>query len=110
MKFSPKCRTKKLGMINTILRSFYSFFNWKGVDNGAKSGLGNPCKFVILSSQQDTSNEYWQYKSIDNERKGNFETLGIGVGDTDIIPLDKTPPAHFCIRGQNLPMNFTTRT
>ena len=26
MKFSPKCRTRKLGMINTILGSFCSFF------------------------------------------------------------------------------------
>ena len=23
---------------------------------------------------------------------------------------DTPPPAHFCIRGQNPPMNFTTRT
>ena len=30
MKFSPKCRTKKLGMINTVLGSFCSFFNWEG--------------------------------------------------------------------------------
>ena len=27
MKFSPKCRTKQLGMIYTILGSFCSFFN-----------------------------------------------------------------------------------
>ena len=32
MKFAPKCRTKKLGMIYTILGSFCSFFNWEGVD------------------------------------------------------------------------------
>ena len=32
MKFSPKYRTKKLGMIYTILGSFYPFFNWEGVD------------------------------------------------------------------------------
>ena len=30
MKFSPKCRTKKLGIIYTILGSFCSFLNWKG--------------------------------------------------------------------------------
>ena len=30
MKFSPKCRTKKLGMICTILGSFCSFLNWEG--------------------------------------------------------------------------------
>ena len=32
MKFSPKCRTKKLGMIYTILESFCSFSNWDGAD------------------------------------------------------------------------------
>ena len=32
MKFSPKCRSKKLGMIYTILGSFCSFFNWKRAD------------------------------------------------------------------------------
>ena len=32
MKFSPKCRTKKLGMIYTILGSFCSFLNWEGAD------------------------------------------------------------------------------
>ena len=30
MKFSSKCRAKKLGMIYTILGSFSSFFNWEG--------------------------------------------------------------------------------
>ena len=32
MKFSPKCRTKKFGMIYTILGSFCSFFIWEGAD------------------------------------------------------------------------------
>ena len=32
MKFSPKCRTKKLGMIFTIVGSFCSLFNWEGSD------------------------------------------------------------------------------
>ena len=32
MKFSTKCRTKKLGMIYTILLSFCSFFNWGEAD------------------------------------------------------------------------------
>ena len=32
MKFSPKCRTKKYGMIYTILESFCSFLNWEGAD------------------------------------------------------------------------------
>ena len=30
MKFSPKYRTKKLGIIYTILGSFCSFLNWEG--------------------------------------------------------------------------------
>ena len=29
MKFSPKCRTKKLGVIYTNLGNFCSFFNWE---------------------------------------------------------------------------------
>ena len=32
MKFPPKCKTKKLGMIYTILGSFCSLLNWKGAD------------------------------------------------------------------------------
>ena len=30
MKFLLKCRTKKLGMVYTILGSFCSFLNWEG--------------------------------------------------------------------------------
>ena len=40
MKFPLKCRTKKLGMIYTILGSFCSFLNWEGADYCPKSGLG----------------------------------------------------------------------
>ena len=32
MKLSPKFRTKKMGMINTILGSFCYFFNWEGAN------------------------------------------------------------------------------
>ena len=32
MKFSPRCRTKKVGIIYTILGSFYSFLNWEGTN------------------------------------------------------------------------------
>ena len=45
MKFSPKCRTKKLGMIYTILGSFCPFLNWEGVDIRPKSGLRKSLKF-----------------------------------------------------------------
>ena len=42
IKFSPKCRTKKLGMIYTILGGFSSFLNCIGLWPifGPKSGLG----------------------------------------------------------------------
>ena len=49
MRFSPECRTKKLGMIimiYTILGSFCSFLNGKGPILGPKSGLG---KFLTAS-------------------------------------------------------------
>ena len=36
MKFLPKCRTKKLGMIYTILGSFCSIFNWGEADSWPK--------------------------------------------------------------------------
>ena len=32
MKFTSKCRTNKLVMINTISGSFCSFLNWEGAD------------------------------------------------------------------------------
>ena len=32
MKFSPKCKAERLGMIYTILGIFRSFFNWEGTD------------------------------------------------------------------------------
>ena len=32
MKFAPTFRTKKLGMIYTILGSFCSFLNWEGAN------------------------------------------------------------------------------
>ena len=32
MKFPSKCRTKKFGMIYTVLGNFCSFFNWEGAD------------------------------------------------------------------------------
>ena len=46
MKLSPKCRTKKLGMIYTILGSLCSFLNWEGayiwpqISQGKYLGVG----------------------------------------------------------------------
>ena len=40
MKFPPKCRTKKFGMIYTILASFCSFLNWEGTDIRPQIRLG----------------------------------------------------------------------
>ena len=45
MKFSPKCRTKKLGI---ILGSFCSFLIGKGPIFGPKSGVG---KSLIMHAQ-----------------------------------------------------------
>ena len=39
MKFSPNCRTKKLGKINIILGGFCSLLNWEGVDIGLQMRL-----------------------------------------------------------------------
>ena len=43
MECSPKCRTKKLGMIYTILEVFVHFLIGKGPMFGPKSGLGKYC-------------------------------------------------------------------
>ena len=44
MKFSPKYRSKILGMIYIILGSFCSFLDWKGADIGPKNqAQENPC-------------------------------------------------------------------
>ena len=43
MKFSPKCRTKKMGMIYTIMEVVAHFLIGKGSILGPKSDLlGNP--------------------------------------------------------------------
>ena len=56
MKFSPKSRTKKLGIIYTILGSFCSFLNWEGLIFGPKSGLGKSMiKLIYGESFQDYS-------------------------------------------------------
>ena len=52
MKFSPKCRTKKLGMIYTIVGSFCYFLNWKGAIYGPKSGLGKSLYNVFTQGYQ----------------------------------------------------------
>ena len=55
MKFSPKCRTKKLGMIYTIWEVFAYFLIWevfacfligKGPIFSPKSGLGKSLTFL----------------------------------------------------------------
>ena len=48
MKFSPKCRIKKLGMIYTILGSFCSFLNLEGAAQGFSlaSAIGHSPKIV----------------------------------------------------------------
>ena len=59
-KFSSKCRTKKLGMIHTILGSFCSFLYWEGTDIrphirrrkipdilNMNAGLGVACMYIV---------------------------------------------------------------
>ena len=48
MKFSPKCRTKKLGIIYTILGSFAHFLIVMGLILGPKSGLGKSLPVNII--------------------------------------------------------------
>ena len=44
MKFSPNCRTWKVGMIYTILGSFCLFFNWeRAVFMAPNQARENPC-------------------------------------------------------------------
>ena len=45
MKFSPKCRTKKLGTIYTFWEVFVYFLTGKGPIFGPKSGLGKYLSF-----------------------------------------------------------------
>ena len=45
MIFLPKCRSKKLGMINIILASFCSFLNWDGANI-------QPCNYCLSISEQ----------------------------------------------------------
>ena len=49
MKFSPKCRTKKLGMIYTILGSFCSFLIGEEPIFGPTSDLGKSLLLAILN-------------------------------------------------------------
>ena len=48
MKFSPKCRTKKLGIKTPFWENFAHFLNWKGPITGPKSGLGKSLDIYIL--------------------------------------------------------------
>ena len=51
-KFSPKCITKKLGMIYTILGSFCSFLNWEeGRYFALNQASENPC--VKIANRED---------------------------------------------------------
>ena len=71
MKFAPKCRTKKLGMLYSILGRFCSFFNWEWANILPKSGLGESMwvceslKIVIvnylLNARPYTANYIFEY-------------------------------------------------
>ena len=49
MKISPKCRTKKLGMIYSISRSFCSFLIREGPIFGPKPGLGKSLRIFLYN-------------------------------------------------------------
>ena len=51
MKFSPKCRNKKLGMIYTIFGSFCSPFNWEGAVIWLQSSLGKSLQNICICGQ-----------------------------------------------------------
>ena len=50
MKFPPKCRTKKLGMIYTILGHLAHFLIGMGPIFGPKSGLGKSLDYIPVCS------------------------------------------------------------
>ena len=52
MKFSPKCRTKKVGMIYTILGSFPSFFNWEWAVIRPQIRLGKAVFYVNMEREK----------------------------------------------------------
>ena len=52
MTFSPRCRTKKLGIIYTILGSFYSFLNWEGANIRPNSGLGQSLIYIKFEEKK----------------------------------------------------------
>ena len=53
MKFSPKCRTKKWGVIYTILGSFCSFLNWEGTDILPQIRLRKPPEISFVNFIQE---------------------------------------------------------
>ena len=57
MRKSPKCRTKKLGMIYTILGSFCSFLNWEGANIRPEI---RPRKIPASHKELHSSNNYKQ--------------------------------------------------
>ena len=77
MKFSPKCRTKKLGMIYTILGSFCSFFNWEGADIRPQiipGKIPSQDKTVFLNTIYDLKSTLCAY--LFQNYRSSFESLG----------------------------------
>ena len=82
MKISPKCRTKKLGMRNTILGSFRSCLNWEGADIQPKSGLGISLIIIFLCQS------IFQDPSLDLLRRFSIGLCSGILGSVINIPFD----------------------
>ena len=60
MEFSPKSRTKKLGMIYTILESIFSFLNWEGADIRSQMKKVNKQCLLYTPHTVRVSEKTWQ--------------------------------------------------
>ena len=77
MNCSPKCRTKKLGMIYTILGRFCSFFlNWEGADirlqirpRKIPGGWDHLSIYPIQSLIRSSSNKVYIFPSLPRLKK-----------------------------------------
>ena len=82
MKILPKCRTKKLGMVYTILGSFCSFLNWERADIRSKSGLGISLINMVLCQS------IFQDPSLDLLRRFSIGLCSGILGSVINIPFD----------------------
>ena len=101
MKFSPQCRTKKLGMIYTILGSFCSFLNWEGTDIWPKI---RPRKIPVNSpTGWRNSHSILEIKLIiQQEFHGNRVLTQFSFPETHQIPLYMYTTDYTINRGEKI--------